>query len=122
MGTIYNAIYRSLNSGQGWSQSDEGIDELPFIVKLTPLPSNNNIVFTVGTSGVYRTGNFANSAWGLTAIGDGWLGNYTAITSSHQVKVSPSDENIVWAGGGMVNEYGLKMFVSNQQGCELQPG
>jgi hypothetical protein len=117
MGSLYyNAIYRSLNHGVDWEPASDGIgeDDGPFITRLSAVPSNNNIVFAVGTSGVYKSTNFGNN-WIIKPIGDGWIPvNYSL--SWNQVEVSPVNEQIVWAGAGMNKSVGMNMFVSRNQG------
>lgn len=118
MGSIYfNAIRTSFNGGQSWSDADEGISDGPFVSRLEAVPSNNNIVFAVGSEGVYKTGNFARTRWRLTPIGEGWF-NADVFTYpvAHRVKVSPANEQIVWAGGGFNTLAGQHMFVSTDQG------
>ncbi len=123
MGSIYfNDIMTSFNGGQSWQSASEGINGGPFVTRLEPLPSNNNTVFAVGDDGVYKTGNFARTRWRLTPIGDGWFNadrfNYAV---SHRVKVSPANEQIVWAGGGFSPDAGQRMFVSTDQGDSFDP-
>lgn len=126
LASVYNnAIYRSLDSGRTWVEATTGITEGdgPFITRLTPVPSNNKIIFAVGKSGLYKTANFTiGGGWIPVPIGAGWLGtNYTAVTSSHNVKVSPVNEQIIWAGAAMLEENGWKMFVSTDQGESFSP-
>ncbi len=122
LGSVYyNKIYRSVTHGRSWELADGGISDGPFITKLTPVPSNNNIVFAVGSDGVYKTGNFVTTDWRLTTVGEGWIQDGSSVTSSHNVKVSPANEQIVWAGSAMTSEYGLSMFVSTDQGTSFSP-
>jgi photosystem II stability/assembly factor-like uncharacterized protein len=122
MGAVYyNSIRRSVNHGKTWVSASGGIttDDGPFVTKLTPVPSNNNVVFALGTNGVYKTGNFASTDWKLTSIGTGWVASGYSVTSSHNVKVSPANEQIVWAGAAMIQSYGWRMFVSTNQGTSF---
>jgi len=122
MGSIYNnQIFRSVTHGRIWELADGGITDGPFLTRLTPVPSKNNVIFTVGSDGVYKTGNFAITDWKLTAMGDGWLIPGFEVTSSHNVKVSPVNEQIVWAGAGMTPAYSLNLFVSEDQGTSFSP-
>ncbi|MBN1950387.1 MAG: T9SS type A sorting domain-containing protein [Bacteroidales bacterium] len=117
MATLYNTIYRSLSNGAVWTTGMWGLDDqLPFYVKLTPVPSNNNIIFTVGTDGIFKTDDFGVSEWEKKNVGSPWLGPYAEVTSSHEVAVSKANEDIVWAGAGLYEEVNLKMFISKNQG------
>ena len=113
----YNQVYRSINSGRTWTSATEdlitGENDAPFITRLTPVPSNNNIVFAVGLDGVYKTASFTVSGWRRTSIGAGWSGPFW-----NQVEVSFANEQIVWAGAGMFvdAQNNIRLFVSTDQG------
>jgi photosystem II stability/assembly factor-like uncharacterized protein len=121
MGSVYNnSIQRSINHGRNWEDASGGIaaDDGPFITRLTPVPSNNNIVFAVGANGIYKTGNFATTNWKSIPVGTGWIPDGYSL-SWNQVEVSPANEQIVWAGAGMYDAIGMKMFVSTDQGSHF---
>jgi photosystem II stability/assembly factor-like uncharacterized protein len=125
LGSVYNNLIRlSIDHGHTWQDAVKGIasNDGPFITKLTAVPSNNKIIFAVGNTGLYKTANFTIGGWRPVNIGSGWLGtdqngqSFTLVTSSHNVKVSPANEQIVWAGAAMIPDLNWKMFVSTDQG------
>ena len=123
MASIYNnQIFRSFTNGRSWEQATDGMNEGdgPFVTRLSAVPSNNNIVFAIGSAGIYKTGNFANTNWRNISIGSGWIATgYSNFWN--QVEVSFANENIVWAGAGMYPTINLKLFVSTDQGDSFTP-
>jgi len=123
MGSIYNnQILRSLNHGRSWQSATEGMieEDGPFVTRLTAVPSNNNIIFAIGSTGIYKTGNFVNTSWKQIDIGSGWIATgYSNFWN--QVEVSFANEEIVWAGAGMYPSINLRLFVSTDQGDSFTP-
>ncbi len=129
MGSVYyNQIYLSTDHGGEWVPCDNGIadEDGPFITRLSPVPSNNKIIFAVGKTGIYKTASFGIQGWRPIAIGTGW----NIITDEgpykpywHHVEVSPANEQIVWAGAGMYTKgnINLRLFVSDDQGTTFEP-
>lgn len=102
LGSIYyGQISRTINGGTTWQQSTTGFTpsqaEFPFVTKLANSKDYPDRVFTVGSSGVYRSENFGSS-WTLTSIPS----NFVIGTPFYlDVEVSRANANIVWAGSGM---------------------
>ncbi len=93
----FNNIARSLDGGQSYESAINGIDdEGPFVSKIAKSPSDPDLLFTVGSSGVWRSDDFAGS-WTSSPINSGW--NFSGIFD--QVAVSLADPQIVWAGVSM---------------------
>jgi len=115
MGSIYyNAIYRTENGGESWS-GVSGITEEdgPFITRLTASKWHPDVVFAVGSTGVYKSTDFGAN-WELKTIEDQWSFGYAR--NQHNVEVSLNDPKIVWAGTAMVNSGSLKIHVSQDEG------
>lgn len=119
LASVYNNnFYLSTDGGSTWVSASGGISgDGPFLSKLSNSRADPNIVFAVGSAGVWRHKLFAKSKfdWSLISIGEGWTFNET-VYSSHQVKVSLADKNIVWAGAGMYENPKLNLFISEDQG------
>ncbi len=113
----YNNIRASYNGGLTWQLVTDGIvsGDGPFITRLSAVPSNNNIVFAVGSDGIYKTISFAYTGWETIEIGEGWSDPLYGIYWN-QVEVSPANEQIVWAGAGNDPDNHVNMFVSTNQG------
>lgn len=119
MGTLYNnAIYVSEDHGLSWTPSKAGISDGdgPFITRLSNLTTNPDMVFAVGSSGLYTNDGFGTSIWRKKTLTSEWLGLYSKVTSSHNVKVSLANDSIIWAGAGMSTENEMRLFVSQDQG------
>jgi photosystem II stability/assembly factor-like uncharacterized protein len=125
LGSSYNnRIKLSMNGGDTWADATNGIttDDGPFITHLSNSPKNPNLVFAVGSKGVYRNNNFAAGRfpWEMVEIGHGWAvvdnNKNNFLTSAHNVKVSLADPKIVWAGAGMYTNPDLRIFLSKDYG------
>ncbi len=117
LGSIYNnAIYKSVNGGVSWSSATTGIDngDGPFITRLSASKEKPDIVFAVGSQGVYKSVNFAGT-WRKIIISNNWVGS-NGLSSSHNVEVSLSNGHIVWAGGAMASDYSMQLQVSTNEG------
>ncbi|MFN8257301.1 MAG: T9SS type A sorting domain-containing protein [Bacteroidales bacterium] len=116
----YNNIKLSRNGGASWINV-AGIDasDGPFITKLSVSKEDPDLVFALGSTGIYRSANFGTS-WSKKNINTNWtIDNY--ISSAHKVEVSQANGNIVWAGGGMAKDFGLQMQVSVDEGLKFNP-
>jgi photosystem II stability/assembly factor-like uncharacterized protein len=110
----YNTIGRFINFSGAISNTPDSGDnsKSPFISKIANSNNNPDVVFTVSSSGVWRSTDFAGN-WKLTPITDNFTGSYvTPLT----VNVSPADPNIVWAGSRMEENGGYTMHVSQDNG------
>ncbi len=103
-GSQYNNFSRSLDGGMTWQKATTGLtssgstpDEtkFPFISKLANSKQAPDILFTVGSEGVWKSADFGGS-WSLTPITEKWQ-----LTSFADVEVSRANANIIWAGSGM---------------------
>jgi len=119
-GSQYNGIRRSTNGGQTWVSATSGLtntgsSSAPFITKIAKTNMEPDLLFAVGASGVFRTTNFAAN-WTLSAIP---AGDWGSISTFHDVRVSRSNPDIVWAGARM--DASGKIHVSTDRGVTFQP-
>lgn len=113
-----NYIKVSNDYGETWQWiEDKVLGDGPFITKLSHSRENPDLIFAVGSRGVYRHTNFGlgTSSWELVNLGDNWAIN-NVVTSSHHVEVSKAKPSIVWAGGGMYRNPDLNLYVSKDYG------
>lgn len=118
-GSQYNGIRRSLDGGQSWvtatnGLSNTGSSSAPFITKIAKTNQEPDLLFAVGSSGVFRSTNFGAN-WTLTAISSNW----GSINSFHDVEISRANSNIVWAGARM--DGSAKIHVSTNKGTTFTP-
>ncbi len=93
-----NNFRKSTDAGKTWASANTGYSESssPFVSKLDNSKNNPDILFTVGSQGVWKSNDFADN-WELKGINDNW----TDFGFVMDVKSSISNHQIVWAGGGM---------------------
>jgi photosystem II stability/assembly factor-like uncharacterized protein len=116
--TYYNKFYISNTGGLTWIRADQGINgDGPFISRLSHSRSNPDVIFAVGSKGVFRHLNFGLGRydWEVIPIGTGWTLNET-VTNQHNVEVSLAADSVVWAGAGMANGPDLHLFLSRNGG------
>lgn len=95
-GSQFNNFSRSTNGGNSWTPATTGITgSSPFISKLANSKLNPETIFTVTSSGVFRSTNFGVN-WTLTPITEKW-----GASTFLDVEVSQANANIIWAGSGM---------------------
>ena len=116
-GSQGNNFVRSLDGGTTWNSAISGLTgSHPFISKLAYSPDNPDVLYTLSSSGVFRSNNFGGS-WTLTAITEKW-----GSSSLMDVEVSRANSSIVWAGSGMVNSGALRnIHVSVNGGTTFKP-
>lgn len=119
-GSQYNGIRRSTNGGLSFSSGTTGLTNTgsgnaPFITKIGKTNMEPDLLFAVGSSGVFRSTNFGAN-WALTAIPSSTWG---AISSFHDVEVSRANPDIVW-GGARMDPDG-KIHVSTDRGLTFTP-
>ncbi|MBS1488684.1 MAG: T9SS type A sorting domain-containing protein [Bacteroidetes bacterium] len=116
-GSQYNGFERSTDGGQTWNDAITGFplsgsspdqNQFPFISKLAHSKQAPNIIYSVGSGGVWRSTNFGGS-WALTTITSNW-----GLSSFADIEVSRANANIVWAGAGQGT--GSNLFVSTNMG------
>jgi hypothetical protein len=123
-GAEYNYFSRSLDGGTTWTSAFSGFpltgtapnqspdeSKFPFISKLACSKQAPDIIYSVGSQGVWKSIDFGGS-WALTPITTGWEGS---VSSFIDVDVSRANANVVWAGGGMNS--GTNLFVSTDAGA-----
>jgi hypothetical protein len=119
LGSSYNNYFKVSNDyGETWEWTIDGINgDGPFISKLSNSVKNPNLVFAVGSKGVYKHVNFGFGEydWELVDLGDNWSIDNT-VTSMHRVEVSKADPSVVWAGAAMYFNPNLNIFVSKNYG------
>ncbi len=115
----FNNIFRSTDGGSTWEAvasanglSDQGSGSAPFFTKIAKSKQNPDLVFALGSSGVWRSDDFASS-WQLIPIPSGFIGT----SSSSQIKISLADPQIVWQGAAMLDSSPL--FVSHDGGLSF---
>ncbi|NWF88707.1 MAG: T9SS type A sorting domain-containing protein [Ignavibacteriaceae bacterium] len=118
-GYQYNGIQRSTDGGQSWSAATNGLTNIgsssaPFITKIAKTNQEPDLLFAVGSSGVFRTTNFGAN-WTLTPISTNW----GPLSSFLDVEISRANSNIVWAGARM--DPTGNIFVSNDKGLSFSP-
>ena len=112
-GSQNNGFARSIDGGNKWVSAVAGLSGIPpFISKLANSKDNPEVIYSLSSSGVFKSINFGGS-WTLTPILTKWGG----ASSFMDVDVSRANSNIVWAGSGMVNSGTLRsLHVSTNAG------
>jgi hypothetical protein len=119
-GYQFNGLQRSLDGGLSWSSATSGLTDTgggsaPFITKIAKSWKRPDDVYAVGAQGVWRSTDFGAS-WSLSAISSNEWGN---MSSFHDVRVSPADPDIVWAGSRM--DATGDIMVSTDAGVTFNP-
>jgi hypothetical protein len=124
LGSSYNnAFYVSNDGGETWRGADQGINgDGPFVSRLSHSRSKPDVVFAVGSKGVFRHDNFGVGRydWKTIPIGKGWTIN-ESVTNQHNVEVSLAADSVVWAGAGMYASPELCLFLSRDGGNSFHP-
>jgi photosystem II stability/assembly factor-like uncharacterized protein len=117
-GSQFNGFRRSIDGGNTWVSATSGLSgSHPFISKLANSKDNPEVIYTLSSSGVFRSTNFGGS-WALTPITEKWGG----VSSFMDVDVSRANANIVWAGSGMFNSQAqINLQVSTNAGATFAP-
>ena len=90
----YNGIYRSVDQGGNFGDGTNGInDNGQFVTSLGNSKSDPDVVYTIGSSGIWRSDDFANSWTSVPINPDLW-----GWGSSGKVRVSLATPEVVWAG------------------------
>lgn len=115
----FNGFQRSINGGSTWSSINSGIDvgggNAPFTSPLGRSKMEPDVIYAVGTRGVFRSTNFGTN-WTLASItGTNW----GTVSSLATVEVSLANPNIVWAGQRMTSAG--KVNVSTDGGVTFTP-
>ena len=109
-GSQFNNFSRTTNGGGTWVNATDGIDDQgPFWSQLENSKALPDRIFTVGTSGVWKSENFGET-WEPTRINDvRW-----SFTNFMSIEVSVADPDVVWAGGALAED--RRIFVSTDGG------
>ncbi len=106
----FNNLQRSTSGGASWQSATSGIDDNgPFISRLTNHRSVPDRVFTVGSSGVWRTDDFG-VRWTPTRI----TSPLWSFNNSIDIEVSHANPKIVWTGGRLDSDH--RLFFSTDGG------
>ncbi len=117
-GSQFNGFRRTTDGGQNWASAtngldDTGEDDAPFVSRLANSKRNPNILFAVGSSGVWRSPDFGGT-WQSVPINSGW--GFNNLT---QVAISEADPTRVWAGSGMTTA--TRLHFSTDGGQSFDP-
>ena len=118
----YNDIRKSTNSGATFSSSTTDLTDIgsglgPFITQIGKSNSDTDLLFVVGSTGVWRSDNFAEN-WTQVKIASSNWGFGTGATA----EISIADPQIVWAGIRMSNSGTTgKIHVSTDGGVTFSP-
>ncbi len=121
-GSQFNNFVRYVN-GQGFfARHGESGGGSPFYSKIANANNNPNTLFSPGVSGIWRSGNFAES-WELTPIPDNYavIRSNGGVSSSLDVEVSVANPDVVWAGNAIRESGEFVMHVSEDNGISFKP-
>ncbi len=109
-GSQFNNFSRTINGGTTWNNATNGIDDSgPFWSQLENSKNLPDRIFTIGSSGAWKSNDFGGT-WTPTRIDDPrW-----SFNSSMSIEVSIADYNTVWAGGALSEN--RRFFVSTDGG------
>ncbi|HJX70983.1 MAG TPA: T9SS type A sorting domain-containing protein, partial [Bacteroidales bacterium] len=117
--SYYNRFYVSNDGGETWTRASQGINtnDGPFVSRLSHSRTNPDLIFAVGSKGVFRHNNFGMGRfeWETIEIPVGWSVS-NIVTDQHNVEVSLANDSIVWAGAGMYPKPDLHIFLSKNRG------
>ncbi len=111
----YNNVARSLDGGKTYHSvvgtvDDVGSDKAPFFTKIAKSKQDADLVFLMGSSGVWRSSDFG-STWRLVKLSGGSFGGTSTFS---QIKISLADPQYVWVGSNLNPTGGI--FVSTNGG------
>lgn len=121
-GYQFNGLFKTTDYGENWiyiaGQIDHETDTAPFVTKVAKTNVDPDLIFAVGTSGIWRSENFGNS-WSLISIPS----NLWGFTDMTQIEISPTNPQIVWAGARMndPNKPNATLHVSTNGGVSFTP-
>ncbi len=111
----FNGLRRSSDGGNTWRNGAQGIsDQGPFYSRIANTKRNPDRIFTIGSSGVWRSNDFGLS-WEVTEIED----NTWSFGSFADIAVSDANPDVIWAGGFM--DESSRLYVSADGGASFSP-
>ena len=123
IGSIYyNDIRRSTNGGATFSASTTDMTDLgsglgPFITQIGKSNSDPDLLFVVGSTGIWRSDNFAENWTQFKIAASAW-----GFGTGANAAISIADPQIVWAGIRMSNIPATgKIHVSTDGGVSFSP-
>jgi len=99
-GSQFNGFAKTINGGGVWVNATTGFDDNgPFITRLSHNKLTPDVLFTVGSQGVWKSTDFGSN-WSSSSMVDNsqWV-----FTNSTDVEVSVSNPDIIWAGTFLAN-------------------
>ena len=118
----YNDLARSTNGGLSFSSAatdleDVGSTSAPFISRIAKSNSDTDLLFVLGSSGIWRSDNFGEN-WTLFRMKSSDWGFGTGANA----EISLADPQVVWAGVRMSNSGTTgKIHVSTDGGVSFSP-
>jgi hypothetical protein len=123
IGTLYyNDIRRSTNGGSTFSSSSTDLADVgsglgPFITQVGKSNSDPDLLFVVGSTGVWRSDNFAENWTQVKIAASNW-----GFGTGANAQISLADPQTVWAGIRMSNSGTTgKIHVSTDGGVTFSP-
>ncbi|MCX6135066.1 MAG: T9SS type A sorting domain-containing protein [Ignavibacteriales bacterium] len=123
IGTLYyNDIRRSTNGGTSFSSATGDLTDVgsglgPFITQVGKSNSDPDMLFVVGSTGVWRSDNFADNWTQFTIASANW-----GFGTGANAEISVADPQVVWAGIRMSNGGTTgKIHVSTNGGVTFSP-
>lgn len=116
-GSQNNGFRRSTNGGVTWSNAVTGLSgTYPFISKLANSKDNPDVLYTLSSSGVFKSNDFG-ALWALTPITTNW-----GSASTMDIEVSRANGSFIWAGSGMASSGNLRnIHLSKDGGKTFNP-
>lgn len=109
-GSQFNNFARTEDGGQSWFGTTGFTDNGPFITRLAHHKSRPDNVYTVGSSGVWRSTNFGSN-WSRATMNDQTMWSFS---NAADVEVSYANPDVVWAGARLSSTG--RLAVSNDAG------
>lgn len=111
----FNGLMRSTDGRNSYQSATNGLTDIgvgkgPFVTKIAKTNAEPDLLFAVGTSGVWKSIDFGAS-WKLTNLN---TKAHWAFNNLMDVKISRANPNIVWAGAAL--QPGASIYVSTDQG------
>lgn len=112
----FNGLAVSLDGGKNFTRNNVFQNDGPFLSRFANAKNNPDIVFAIGSRGVYKTIDFGIN-WQFKPI------SFELGSAEGDVAVSTAKPSIVWAGKASGNFYGddLPLFVSTDEGETFNP-